>query len=128
MTEDVNAPAAEMADRLILALRAFDNATRWSNEAIDAWDRHARGAFRAAIRLKLLTCLRPNAFFFRCPQMEDGFDSSWMQDPVENLTDAAPSVYLALFPAMFRSEEVMAMDLDQMKPPVFPALVLRKFL
>ena len=117
-----------MADRLSLALRAFDNATRWSNDAIDAWSRHARGAFRAALRLKLLTCLQPNAFFFRCPQMEDVFDSSWMQDAIENLTDAAPSVYLALFPAMFRSEQVMPMDFDRMQPPVFPAVVLRKFL
>ncbi|KAI4269137.1 MAG: hypothetical protein LQ337_007460 [Flavoplaca oasis] len=124
-TEDVNAPAGEMANRLSLALRTFHNATRWSIEAVDAWSRHLRGAFGAAIRLKLLTCLQPNAFFFRFPQMEDVFESSWMQNHMQNPTNAASSVYLAMFPAMFRTEEVMARDLDQMEPPVFPAVVIR---
>ncbi|KAL8837891.1 MAG: hypothetical protein Q9176_005367 [Flavoplaca citrina] len=127
-TEDVNAPAGEMANRLSLALRTFHKATRWSIEAVDAWSRHLRGVFGAAIRLKLLTCLQPNAFFFRCPQMEDVFESSWMQNHIQNPTNTASSVYLALFPAMFRTEKVMARDLDQMEPPVFPAVVVRKSL
>ena len=127
-TEDVNAPAGEMTNRLSLALRTFHNATRWSIEAVDAWSRHLKAAFRAAIRLKLLASLQPDAFFFRCPQIEDVFDSTWMQDHIQNPTDAASSVYLALLPAMFRNEDVMARDLDQMEPPIFPAVVLRKSL
>lgn len=54
--------------------------------------------------------------------MEDILDSMWMQDDIENPVDSASLVYLAMFP----NEEGLAGDLDQMEPPIFPAVVLQK--
>ncbi|KAL8768861.1 MAG: hypothetical protein Q9209_005042 [Squamulea sp. 1 TL-2023] len=128
--EDVNVDnhAEELACRISLALTPFDldNTARWSKKDSDTWLRHLRGVFRAAIRLKLYTCLQPEVFFFRWPQAEEVFDSKWMQCDHENPTDSAYPVYVALFPALLRNDEAMVSDLGQTETAVFSAVVLQK--
>ncbi|KAL8787652.1 MAG: hypothetical protein Q9213_002083 [Squamulea squamosa] len=128
--EDVNVDnhAGQLAWRMSLALTTFDldNTGRWSKDDNDTWLRHLGGVFGTAIRLKLLTCLQPDAFDFRWPQAMGIFDSQWMQDDKENPTDSAWPVYVALFPALLRNNEAMSRDLSQTELPVFPAVVLRK--
>lgn len=127
-TEELDPHVGELAERLGYVLKAFypGNTKSWSKEIFDAWWKYRRGIFNAAIRLKYYTCLQPDAFFFRWPQMEEAFDSRWMQGDVENPTDCSSPVCLALFPALFRGEEALVMDQGQTELPVFPAVVLQR--
>ncbi|KAI4226861.1 MAG: hypothetical protein L6R36_002848 [Xanthoria steineri] len=125
---NVDTHAGELASRMSLALEPFDpNRSLWRIAgAIDTWFRHLTGVFKAAIRLKLYTCLQPDAFAFHWPQAEEVFDLKWMQSESDELTASANPVYVTLFPALFRMDEGMASDFSTNEPPVFLAVVLQQ--